>query len=565
MNISQQFGKPQDVEWCFEDDQLYFLQSRPITRKIFDSLEYYDGANIQESFNGVVQPLAYTLAKYGYPFAYKQALVNVGVSRDYLDENNQVFDTLLKLWYGRMYYNMDSWYGMTSFVPGNNKSNFNTMMTSNIQDANEGKIRPISKIKFYWNVLWEYLRMQRRVDSFVSDAKEKIGQFNKKDVNKLTYEDCVKEMKDFQSEFLPRWYIVGENDFCVSATFGHLNKKFNPDVLRHLIWVESASTQQSHDLADLAKDIMGQEDLADAISRRDREFYDCKLKSHPEIKQSVETYFEKYGGRMADEQKLEKLDIRDDFNTWAGMIKAYANVDPNSERPNQEGVDLPRIGLIDRFVISRFKKHAVNREELRLVRSNFFGVMRKLFTQIGVRLEEAGVIDNSRDVFFLHFEEIHGKDTLDQFEGLQNEVKERREEYATYDDMNPPSHFVSVNGAGPEIEELVLDEDKKLFFGTGSSPGKVVVRAKVFKEFYMPNDDNDFGMVAKNTDPGWTPLIKLTKGMIIENGGVLSHAAIVSREEGIPTVIGVPYATDYFKDGMLVEIDGSKGTVKILE
>jgi len=464
-----------------------------------------------------------------------------------------------------MYYNMDYLYGMTSLVPGNNKSNFNTMMTSNIQDANEGKIRPISKIKFYWNVLWEYLRMQRRVDSFVSDAKEKIGQFNKKDVNKLTYEDCVKEMKDFQSEFLPRWYIVGENDFCVSATFGHLNKKFNPDVLRHLIWVESASTQQSHDLADLAKDIMGQEDLADAISRRDREFYDCKLKSHPEIKQSVETYFEKYGGRMADEQKLEKLDIRDDFNTWAGMIKAYANVDPNSERPNQEGVDLPRIGLIDRFVISRFKKHAVNREELRLVRSNFFGVMRKLFTQIGVRLEEAGVIDNSRDVFFLHFEEIHGKDTLDQFEGLQNEVKERREEYATYDDMNPPSHFVSVNGAGPEIEELVLDEDKKLFFGTGSSPGKVVVRAKVFKEFYMPNDDNDFGMVAKNTDPGWTPLIKLTKGMIIENGGVLSHAAIVSREEGIPTVIGVPYATDYFKDGMLVEIDGSKGTVKILE
>jgi len=95
MNISQQFGKPQDVEWCFEDDQLYFLQSRPITRKIFDSLEYYDGANIQESFNGVVQPLAYTLAKYGYPFAYKQALVNVGVSRDYLDEYNQVFDFLL--------------------------------------------------------------------------------------------------------------------------------------------------------------------------------------------------------------------------------------------------------------------------------------------------------------------------------------------------------------------------------------------------------------------------------------------------------------------------------------
>ena len=68
--------------------------------------------------------------------------------------------------------------------------------------------------------------------------------------------------------------------------------------------------------------------------------------------------------------------------------------------------------------------------------------------------------------------------------------------------------------------------------------------------------------VAKNTDPGWTPLLGFCKGLIIENGGILSHAAIVSRELGIPTVIGVKGATKKIKDGQVLEINGANGTIK---
>ena len=56
----------------------------------------------------------------------------------------------------------------------------------------------------------------------------------------------------------------------------------------------------------------------------------------------------------------------------------------------------------------------------------------------------------------------------------------------------------------------------------------------------------------------------LSKGMIIENGGILSHAAIVSRELGIPTVIGVESATKILKTGQLVEINGSTGSIRII-
>ena len=80
----------------------------------------------------------------------------------------------------------------------------------------------------------------------------------------------------------------------------------------------------------------------------------------------------------------------------------------------------------------------------------------------------------------------------------------------------------------------------------------------------MPSSRDFDILVARHTDPGWTPVIGISRGMIIEHGGMLSHASIVSRELGIPTVIGVDRATDILKDGQEVELDGAAGTVRLL-
>ena len=72
-------------------------------------------------------------------------------------------------------------------------------------------------------------------------------------------------------------------------------------------------------------------------------------------------------------------------------------------------------------------------------------------------------------------------------------------------------------------------------------------------------------MVAKQTDPGWGILFPSVSGLIIEKGSMLSHSAIVAREMGIPTVIGVKNATQIFKSGDRVILDGAKGTITILE
>ena len=67
------------------------------------------------------------------------------------------------------------------------------------------------------------------------------------------------------------------------------------------------------------------------------------------------------------------------------------------------------------------------------------------------------------------------------------------------------------------------------------------------------------------TSPNWTPAFALIAGCVCDGGGSLTHAAIVSREYGIPCVVGCSVATSRIRTGDLVEVDGAKGTVTIVE
>ena len=72
-------------------------------------------------------------------------------------------------------------------------------------------------------------------------------------------------------------------------------------------------------------------------------------------------------------------------------------------------------------------------------------------------------------------------------------------------------------------------------------------------------------IVAKMTDPGWVFLIVGAAGIIAEKGSLLSHTAIISRELGKPAVVGVDGAARLLKNGDIVEMDGVRGTIKVLK
>jgi pyruvate,water dikinase len=96
---------------------------------------------------------------------------------------------------------------------------------------------------------------------------------------------------------------------------------------------------------------------------------------------------------------------------------------------------------------------------------------------------------------------------------------------------------------------------------TGTVQGKIKVLHRPDEKPVLPGEI----LVARATDPGWTPLFINAGGVILEVGGMLQHGALVAREYGKPCVAGIENATSILTDGQRVEMDGANGIVKILE
>ena len=110
----------------------------------------------------------------------------------------------------------------------------------------------------------------------------------------------------------------------------------------------------------------------------------------------------------------------------------------------------------------------------------------------------------------------------------------------------------------------MIVEGKPVVKGLGASRG--IVKGIVFLAFSPKEAMEKVGvvgdvLVTSFTDPTWTTLFPRLKAVITDIGGMLSHAAIVSRELGIPSVVGTGNATSLLKDGDCVVVDGYKGEV----
>ncbi|UCF89165.1 MAG: hypothetical protein JSV70_02655 [bacterium] len=100
--------------------------------------------------------------------------------------------------------------------------------------------------------------------------------------------------------------------------------------------------------------------------------------------------------------------------------------------------------------------------------------------------------------------------------------------------------------------------------GIGCSSGTAEGTARVGFDPGEVVPDGRYILVARSTDPGWVFLMASSAGIVAEKGSVLSHTAIIGRELGIPTVVGVRDATRLIRDGSPIRIDGGKGEVTCL-
>lgn len=127
--------------------------------------------------------------------------------------------------------------------------------------------------------------------------------------------------------------------------------------------------------------------------------------------------------------------------------------------------------------------------------------------------------------------------------------------------------FTGVNKEDYHENTILTNKDSKLIKGTPTYLGKAKGKAKII--FNPGEEDDDFkkGMVlvASMTTPEFITLMKRSAAIITDEGGLLCHAAIISREFEIPCITGTRVATKILKDGDLVEVDAYEGVVKIIK
>jgi pyruvate,water dikinase len=193
--------------------------------------------------------------------------------------------------------------------------------------------------------------------------------------------------------------------------------------------------------------------------------------------------------------------------------------------------------------------------------------LRRLAFRVGRRLVRDGSIAEPADVLYLHRDEV--VELLRAPEDRTAVVGERRAEHARQRTLKAP---IRLGRKEPDFgltsrfdvarEEAGGADELK---GIGASAGVVRGPARVAlgSEDFARIQRGDI-IVCPSSNPSWVPVFAVAGGLVTNTGGVLSHAAVVAREFGLPAVVGVAGATAKINDGRMVEIDGTAGTVRLL-
>ena len=203
--------------------------------------------------------------------------------------------------------------------------------------------------------------------------------------------------------------------------------------------------------------------------------------------------------------------------------------------------------------------------------------VRLVLVAIGRKLAAAGTIDDAEDVMFLRYNELRaliGDAAALDAKALTAERKQEREKAyefrprawigtATQSQLDFP---YLVNWGFPEKFTRKEGEIADQFKGIGGSPGVVegIARVVLHEDQFDDVRAGDI-LVCHMTNPAWVVLFTKIAGLVTNAGGLTAHPAVLSREFGIPAVVGTQDGTSRVRDGDRVRVDGTTGTVDILE
>jgi pyruvate,water dikinase len=637
------FGCAQDVEWAFSGEELFCLQSRPITGlppdAHFDPALngsapiLWDNSNIIESYCGVTSPLTFSHVSRAYAEVYDQFCRVMGVPEPWIARSEGVFRNMLGLVRGRIYYNLMNWYRLIFLFPGAAASQgfMETMMgvKQGLGKAGQSASGVGSLFDFLgdpprysaprkaWLIglsLYRYFFIRGKIESFQRRLGSVCGPLEEAGFSGLGLSELVGVYRKLEEELLKRWDAPIINDGRCMVAFGFLKA-----LTRR--WLASSGTGPDPNGESLQNDLLcGEGDLksteptkllmrlAESIDRGSPAARAVFLEGSAqdawkelregsrlpaEVSGAFREFLKRYGFRCVNELKLEEPDLHDDpsfaiesvrnyvrMGTYdvAAMERREREIRAAAEARVRERLRGPRRWFY--FFILRWARRAVSdRENLRFDRTRVFGITRHLFRAMGDRLARLGVLAAADDFFYLTIEEIlafqEGRATQLRLDAVAALRKAEFEEYRRT--PAPPDRFLTHGVAGSQfryagllaeadllVEENRVEDPSKLR-GTPCCPGVVEGVVRVARTIQDARELQGEILVTERTDPGWVPLYPSCSGLLIERGSLLSHSAVVARELGIPTIVGIRGGLlQRLKTGDRVRIDAARGEVTLL-
>jgi pyruvate,water dikinase len=520
--IQRHFGAPQDIEFAIRGRDLYILQARPITRIEFaPETGQWTNADFRDGgvSSTVCTPLMWSL----YDFIWEHTLKGFLCDIKLLDGDFQAG----RMFFGRPYWNLGAVKSCLMKLPGFKERDFDKDLSVKPTYEGDGACTPVT--------LRGVLRALPTIFSIQS---------------------IWKKQERFDRQFLAGGFDALTNEYQgVPDT--------SPRALRRLIEHAYRVTESNYFrtiyCASLAKldfsDSFPEADYASLVAGLPRLQHFEPAHALRDMRRRGVSDFTSFLDRFKHHSRRE-LDIRaprwDEDQGWVRTLFEQCPDQPLFDaRPQYEEARQKELGRLSwaqrrRFArkLDRLRRFLWLREEMRDLSSRMYYILRRHVLAVAGR---RGLGD---DIFFMTFQQVLADD--------RREIERQRVVYESYRNFKAPNEITghSVFPTSPQENALC---GIAVSHGTARGTARV---ARCVEE--AAQIEQGAILVCPYTDPGWTPILSRVAGVVAETGGLLSHAAIICREYGIPALLGVPDATTRIRDGAAVVLHADLGRLEMV-
>ncbi len=560
--ISGHIGEYTDIEFAIENDKLFILQARPITTISAEKPVIFDNSNIVESYPGLSLPLTISFVDMCFAGVFKDTGRRLLKNEKELKKRYNILENTVGNANGRIYYNLNSWYSAIKFLPMSKKIIAIWQELVGVKykeyDESENEINPFVKASIYFNTITELINTPKNMDKLNKNFLEIKEYVYRRFKEEMTPKEIFELFDKIQDKLLSCWGITLLNDTYAFIFTGLLKARLKAKYENH----EELANKYISGISNIESMKPVREMIRIAI--------DKDSLTEEEYRRRTEEYIDVYGDRCLEELKLETLTFRTNRELFDQKISEFASDkekllpllnDSTQEKPELKG------DILTSFLSKRCMLGIGNREIQRLNRSRIYGMVREVVLRLGKIYAESGYIAEQRDVFYLTLDELRllAEKPCD----MKEAVIERKRKYEMFALLPAYSRIIFSSKAFDKnhrnINMTAVSAGKDELVGVPCSNGVVVGEAYVVTDVKQAKDVKDKILITKMTDPGWVFLLAQAKGVVSEKGSLLSHTAIISRELGIPAVVGIDNLLATVKTGDTVRLDGATGVVKIVK